>query len=109
LRQLTDIFKQELNAGDFILYTVSHGGGSMTTRLAIIDNIIDNGNDAWYRYQLKVRAFEQDYLEWHREAGEYSYTKKDRFYRATLTSNKTIVKLNKFTLPEGFKKLIQDK
>ncbi len=102
--QPNDIFKQEITAGDFIVYSVKRST-SVKTRLARVVEVIDNGTDTYEgsRYELKVQAFE--YQRWTYESGKSEY--KDRMYRTTLTSNATIVKLNNFRLPEGFVTLLK--
>ena len=108
MKEAKDIFNQEITAGDIILYTVSHSGGSMTTRLAIVDRIVDNEIQGNYQYELKVRAYDDNHFVWNYDKHGIliDYTIVQRLRRTTLTSNQTIVKLNTFTLPEGFKRLL---
>lgn len=107
MRNTLDVFGQEITAGDVILYTVSNGGGSMKTRIAVVDKVVYDA-DSWEQYILKVRAYNPNHLVFQYEDGALvDYSRVARVYRTTLTSNQTIVRLNKFTFPEGFRKLLR--
>jgi len=104
LYTLTDGFGQELHKGDFIIYNVKHSTW-IDTKIARIEEVIDNGEDVWKaaRYQVKVVAFDPDH--WGKlPNGEYG--RLDRIYRTTLTSNRNIIRLVGFKLPKGFVELL---
>lgn len=89
MKKPEDMFGNTINAGDVIIYSVK-GSNYITTRLAVVDKVIEYTN----RYDLKVRAYRP------------SNWQAARIYKTTLTSNRSIIKLNNFHLPEGFKNLL---
>jgi len=105
MKEAKDIFNQDITAGDIILYTVSHGGGTMSTRLAIIDEVVTDE----YSTTLKVRAYDDHHFVWNYDENNtlIDYKITQRLYHTTLTSNKTIVKLNAMTIPKGFVELLR--
>lgn len=101
----TDVFDREIKAGDVIIYNVKQST-SITTRLAVVTKVIDNGEDAWKgdRYHIKVTSFEPNAWIW--DAKTRQSSREDRIYKTTLTSNRNIIKMNGFTFPQGFKDLL---
>lgn len=101
----TDVFGKEISAGDVIVYNVK-GSTYITTRLAVVNEIIDRGEDVWKgdRIHIKVTAFQQNAWIWNNKTKKGE--NKDRIYHTTLTSNRNIIKLNGFTFPDRFKELL---
>lgn len=90
-----DIFDNEICPGDVIVYSVKHSTW-VETHIAVVKAVVYEDTDiAYKRYSLKVTAFKSS--KWDGNA----------IYNTTLTSNQTIIRLNNFTFPQGFKDLLR--
>lgn len=84
-----DIFKREIKPGDYITYGVKNSS-YINQAVAKVVAIIDNGTDIWKqaRYTFKVLSYAEH------------WNNPEKPYKATLTSNDTIIRINEGSLPQ---------